>query len=371
MRTPRFPLIALGLVSALAACGRIEAPPEPIRSARTMVVGTGTADGVQEFAAEIRARHEVRLGFRVSGKMIERSAEVGKQVRKGQVLARLDPLDLRLAQDAARASTRTAEVALELAQADFKRFKDLRDQGFISTADLERREAAVRSARAQFEQAQAQAGVQGNQASYSILSATESGIVTAVDAEVGAVLSAGSSVVRVALDGPRDAVFSVPEDKVDLVRRLTGRVGAIGVKTWQSNTLIPGTVREVGAMADAVTRTFQVKVDIGQASVQLGQTASARIALPSLQGIARLPLSAVLELKGRTVVWVLDPKDSTVRARVVEVAGAEGNDVVVSKGLDPGDIVVTAGVHVLNEGQQVKQLAAARPAIAASLPAPR
>ena len=335
------------------------------------MVGRGTADGMQEFAAEIRARQEVRLGFRVPGKLIERTAEVGQKIRKGQALARLDPLDLRLAQDAARATTRSAEVALELAQADYKRFKDLRDQGFISTADLERREAGVRSARAQFEQAQAQAGVQANQASYSILSATEAGVVTAVEAEVGAVLSAGAAVVRVALDGPRDAVFSVPEDKVDLVRRLTGRSGAIGVKTWGGNTLIPGTVREVGAMADAVTRTFQVKVDIGQAGVQLGQTASARIALPSLQGIARLPLSAVLELKGQTVVWVLDPTASTVRSRAIEVAGAEGNDVVVSKGLEPGDIVVTAGVHVLTEGQRVKQLAAGTPASAVSSPAGR
>jgi len=331
-----------------------------------MVVGAGTTTGLQEFAAEIRARHEVRLGFRVSGKMIERTADVGQRVRQGQILARLDPVDLRLAQDAARASTRSAEAAFELAQADFKRFKDLRDQGFISTADLERREAGVRSARAQLEQAQAQSGVQGNQASYSALSATSSGIVTAVEAEVGAVLSAGSPVVRVAQDGPRDAVFAVPEDMVDLLRSLVGRPGAIGVKTWGSRSAMPGTVREIGASADAVTRTFLVKVDIGQANVQLGQTASASLVLPRLEGITRLPLSAVLESKGRTVVWILDAKSATVRSRAIKVAGAEGNEVVVSEGLEPGDIVVTAGVHVLTEGQKVKPLAPMAAAATAS-----
>jgi RND family efflux transporter MFP subunit len=199
--------------------------------------------------------------------------------------------------------------------------------------------------------------VQGNQASYSALSATSSGIVTAVEAEVGAVLSAGSPVVRVAQDGPRDAVFSVPEDMVDLLRSLVGRPGAIGVKTWGSRSAMPGTVREIGASADAVTRTFLVKVDIGQANVQLGQTASASLVLPRLEGITRLPLSAMLESKGRTVVWILDAKSATVRSRAIKVAGAEGNEVVVSEGLEPGDIVVTAGVHVLTEGQQVKPLA--------------
>lgn len=354
---------AVALVFVLAGCARSPAPPEPVRAVRTTTIVGETAGGTQDYAAEVRARTETRLAFRVGGKMVERRAEVGRQVRAGDVLARLDPEDLRLGQEAARAAVHAAQVNAEWAQSEFKRYQELRDQGFISGAELERREAALRSAQAQWQQASAQAGVQRNQAAYSALTAPAAGVVTAVEAEVGAVLGAGTPVLRLALDGPRDVVFAVPEDAVDALRALLGKPGAVRVRLWANESRLSGTVREIAAAADPVTRTFQVKADVAADRVRLGQTATAMVDLPRSGGVMKLPLSAVAERQGASAVWVVDRETMTVRSRSVALAGTDGNDAVVKSGVAAGDVVVTAGVHVLTEGQKVRLLAPA--------PAPR
>lgn len=319
-----------------------------------MVVDAGTTGGSHEFAAEIRARTESRLGFRVGGKLQSRSVEVGQQVKAGQLLAQLDAADLRLAQDAALAAQRAAKSSYELAQAEFKRYQDLRAQGFISALELERRETTLQAQKSQWEQANAQAAVQGNQAGYSRLTATASGVITSVDAEPGTVLAAGAPVLRLAHDGPRDAVFAVPEDGAQALRALLGRQGAVQVRLWGASDTLPATVREVSASADAATRTFLVKADLRAASLQLGQTATVMVALPQRSGVTRLPLTAVMQQQGQTAVWVLDTASMTVKVQPVVLAGADGNTVVVASGLSPGQTVVTAGVHTLTSGQKVK-----------------
>ena len=346
--------IAVALSVGMAACSRQEAVPEPVRAVRTITVGSESAGGTHEYAAEVRARTESRLGFRVGGKITRRQAELGDTVKAGQVLAQLDPQDLKLAQDASRAALAGSQSNLDWATADFKRYKDLRDQGFISSAELQRREVALRGAQAQFEQANAQAGVQGNQAAYSSLVADASGVITGIDAEPGMVVAAGAPVLRLAHDGPRDVVFSVPEDRIGDFRVLASKSAALKVRLWGSNELIDARVREVAAAADATTRTFLVKADVGQAAVKLGQTAAVLAEMPRVVGVIRLPLAAVTELQGKTSVWLLDKASMTVRPQPIQVAGADGNTVVVSGGLSPGQIVVTAGVHVLTPGQKVK-----------------
>src|SRR5881409_1421228 len=234
MTTPAL-AIAVALSVGMAACSRQEPAPEPVRAVRTMTVGSDSAGGSHEYAAEVRARTESRLGFRVGGKITRRQAELGDTVKAGQVLAQLDPQDLKLAQDASRAALAGAQSNLDWATADFKRYKDLRDQGFISSAELQRREVALRAAQAQFEQANAQAGVQGNQAAYSSLVADASGVITAIDAEPGMVMAAGAPVLRLAHDGPRDVVFSVPEDRIGDFRALASRSASLKVRLWGSN----------------------------------------------------------------------------------------------------------------------------------------
>jgi membrane fusion protein, multidrug efflux system len=361
-----------GSALALVACSPKPAVPEPVRAVRIMTVSADAAGGVKEFAGEGGgrrerkpgsrvaekiyhfARTEARLGFRVAGKMTARLAEVGQRVRLGQPLAQLDPADLKLQQESAQAALRAAKATYDFAAADFKRYEELRAQGFISAMDLERRESALKAQRAQFEQAKAQADVQGNLAAYAVLTAPGSGIVTATEAEVGAVLAAGAPVLRLAYDGPRDVAFAVPEDAVDGIRALLGRRDALRVRAWGQAAMLPATVREVAAAADPATRTFLVRADVGQAALQLGQTMTVLIDLPRRDAAARLPLTAVMRQQGQTAVWVLDPASMTVKVQPIAVAGADGNSVMVASGLQPGQQVVTAGVHTLTPGQKVK-----------------
>ncbi len=350
--------IALASIVTLAACSKTEVAPEPVRAVRTVTVSPQTAGGAYEYAGEVRARTESRLSFRVGGKMLKRSVDLGDTVKAGQLLAQLDPQDLRLGQESARAAVGSAQATFDQNAADFKRYKDLHEQGFIGAAELERRESAVKTARAQLDQAKAQANVQGNQAGYTSLLADVSGVITGVDLEPGMVAAAGTPVLRLAHDGPRDVVFAVPEDKVGLVKALAAQPGRFKVRLWgATGEPLAATIREISAAADPVSRTFLVKADIGNgasAGVRLGQTVNVSMELPQTAGVTKLPLSALREEKGRSTVWLVDRDSMTVKSQDVTLAGADGNEVVITTGLVPGQIVVTAGVHVLNPGQKVK-----------------
>ena len=352
----------LGAVAVLAACSKAAPAPEPVRAVRTQTIASDSAGATLEYAAEVRARVESRLGFRVGGKVTRRSVDLGDSVRAGQVLAQIDPQDLRLGQESAQAALAAAQANHVQARADFERYKELRAQGFIGAAELERRETTLKSAQATLDQAKAQAAVQGNQAAYAALVADAPGVITAVEAEPGQVVAAGTPIVRLAHDGPRDVVFSVPEDKQALIRPLEGKAGALRVKLWGSDTLLPATVREVAAAADPATRTFLVKADLGKVDVRLGQTATVLLDTPRISGVVKLPLSAVFEHQGESAVWRLDPQQMTVQVQKVQVAGAEGNLALIAAGVAPGQEIVTAGVHVLTPGQQVKRYGVAAPA---------
>lgn len=350
------PLLLAVLFSALmAGCSKQAAAPEPERAVRTQLVSTGTASASHEYAAEVKARVESRLSFRVSGKLLSRAVNLGDKVKAGQVLARIDAQDLKLAEAAAAAGVAAARTNRDQTAADYKRFVDLQRQGFISAAELERRESAFKAAQAQLDQAKAQADVQGNQAGYAQLIADAPGVVTGVDAEPGQVLTAGTPVVRIAQDGPRDIVFSVPEDQIARVRAAASLPGALKVRLWGSDKTSPLTLREVAAAADPATRTFLIKADVGKLDVKLGQSATVVLDLPQTAGVVKLPLTAVLQQSGKTSVWVLDGASMTVKPVAVQVAGADGNEVVIAGGLSPGQEVVVAGVHVLNPGQKVKR----------------
>jgi RND family efflux transporter MFP subunit len=350
-------LLAVSTATAalLAACSRPAPAEEPVRSVKVLTVGTGSLQSALEFSGEVRPRIESRLGFRVAGKLIKRHVELGQRVRAGQALAQLDPQDYKLATDAAQAQLGVAVTNRDLAAADFKRFKELKEQNFISGAELERREATLKAAQAQVDQAQAQLAAQRNQGAYATLQADAGGVVTAIEAEPGQVVSAGLPVVRVAQDGPRDAVFSVPEDKVAAVRPGT----AVDVRVWPGQTVLPGKVREVSASADPVTRTYLVKVGLEvkpEETPPLGATVSVLPkSLQQAEGtpVIKLPTSALRQEGASTAVWVLERASMTVRSQPVQIATADGNEAVVAGGLQPGMLVVAAGVHVLSPGQKV------------------
>lgn len=350
------PLTLFAIVSATAllmACSKPAPTEEPIRAVKVMTVGVNTFASGYEFAGEVKAKDESRLGFRVGGKIIKRQAELGQRVKAGQVLAQLDPQDYKLAADAARAQLQLAATNRDLAAADFKRFASLKEQNFISGAELERRETTLKAAQAQVDQAQSQLNVQGNQAKYAVLVADVSGIVTAIEAEPGQVVAAGTPVLRIAADGPRDVVFSVPEDKVAGIK--PGM--PVKVRGWAQDAMMQAKVREVSASADPATRTYQVKLALDtKTPPPLGATVYVLPeGLGGAQGMAviKLPTSALLQVGKTSAVWVLDKASMTIKSQAVQVATADGNEAVISSGLQPGMLVVSAGVHVLSPGQKV------------------
>ncbi|MGV3683628.1 MAG: efflux RND transporter periplasmic adaptor subunit [Acidovorax sp.] len=350
-RPSRFLLLAASAL-VLAACSQPAPPEEPVRSVKLMTVGVGALQSQVEYAGEVRARVESRLGFRVAGKIVQRQAELGQRVKAGDVLAQLDPRDYQLAADSARAQLASATTQRDLAAADYKRYQTLKDQNFISGAELERRDATLKAAQAALDQARAQLSSQGNQATYTRLVADVSGVVTGIEAEPGQVVAAGTPVVRIAQDGPRDVVFAVPEDKVAQIA-----VGSdVAVRGWSGGPEMAGKVREVAASADAATRTFQVKVAIeGKDVPALGATVYAQPKVLAHAGVVaiKLPTSALRQEGQATAVWVYDAASSTVKSQVVQIATADGNEAVVAGGLTPGMQVVSTGVHVLSPGQKV------------------
>jgi membrane fusion protein, multidrug efflux system len=346
--------VTLGVALGLAACSKPAAAPEPVRAVKVVTVGESSLTAGSEYAGEVRARVESRLGFRVAGKITQRQAEVGQRVKAGQVLAQIDPQDYQLAVAGARAQLSAALTNRDQAAADFKRFSTLKDQNFISGADLERRESTLKAAQAQLEQAQAQLANVGNQAAYTKLIAPMTGVVTAVEAETGQVVAAGAPVLRLAQEGPRDVVINVPED-----RRDTLPLGAeVRIKPWGQTAggseTLTARVREVAAAADPSTRTYAIKLGL-EAGLPLGSTVT--VTPPSLvagvQAI-KLPTTALFESKQASHVWLLDKATMTVKAQPVQVAGADGNEVVVAAGLKAGDTVVATGTHVLAPGQKVR-----------------
>ncbi len=350
----RLALVA-AVVLAAAGCSKPPAAEEPIRAVKVLTVAVDRIESGVEFAGEVRPRIEARFGFRVAGKLVQRAVEPGQRVKAGQLLAQIDAQDYLLAADAAKAQVTAAATNRNLAAAEYKRFKDLKDQNFISEAELDRRDAAVKAADAQLEQAQAQLSAQRNQSAYTKLVSDVAGVVLAVDAEAGQVVAAGQPIVRVAKDGPRDIVFSVPEDKVALI----ANGSAVSVRSWSGGGNFKGSVREIGASADPVTRTFQIKVGLeevaGQPAPALGATVYAvpqAFERKELQ-IIKLPTSALKQDGKTSAVWLLDRASMTIKSQPVVIATADGNDAVISSGLLPGMLVVSAGVHVLQQGQKV------------------
>ncbi len=340
--------VAVGLLSA---CSRPAPAPEPVRAVKLIEVGSHARPAAVEYAGDVRAQTESRLGFQVAGKVVRRWVDVGDVVRKGQVLAELDGQDYALAAQAAQAQVAAAKTQRDLAMADWQRFSALKEKGFISGVELDRRHASLQAAQAQLEQAQAQAAAQGNQRSYTRLVANAAGVVTAVQAEPGQVVAAGATVLQLAHDGPRDVVIAIPEGARDQVQ-----VGQkVQVRLWSGDDSLSGVVREVAASADPVTRTYGVKVRVqAETPPPLGATAYVRMVSEPVEGERiKLPSTAVREQAGGSVVWEFDPKTSSVHARKVVIDGVDGNDVVIAQGVQPGMQLVAAGTHVLTEGQTV------------------
>jgi membrane fusion protein, multidrug efflux system len=356
LKIPRQILLPLAVALAglsLMACTKPVEKKEDIRPVRVTEVAAQGVERSAEFSGEVKPRIESRLGFRVPGKILARKVDVGMLVKRGQLLLQLDPIDLQLAQDQARAGLKAAESNRDLAKAEKARFQELYNSKFVSKAILDAKETTFQAAQATVEQMQAALKGQGNQAAYTSLVSDVDGVVTALDAEVGQVVAAGTPVVRVAQTSEKEVQIGLPEDRVEIFRATTD----VQVRLWADpKNIMPGKIREISPVADPVTRTYSARISLPQTGkeVKLGMTAYVSFVARSASGIIKLPLSAMFQEKNITSVWVVDK--GVVQLIPVTVAGISGNDLLIGSGLQLGQKVVTAGVHVLKPGQKVKIL---------------
>src|SRR5512145_1351146 len=265
-------LAAAALAALLAGCSKQAAPTEDVRPVRTLTVEPRSTSAVAEFAGEVRPRTETRAGFQVGGRMTQRLVEVGQTVKQGQPLATIDPQDYRLAAEASEAARTSAQVDRDQQRADYQRFQDLRAKGFISQAELDRRKASLDAAEARYAQTAANARATGNQAAYAVLRAPHDAVVTAVDAEVGQVVGAGQSVIRLARTGEKEVAIGIPEQLLIPLKAAP----EITVRLWAGGAPIRGKLREIAPAADAATRTFPARITLidPPPGVELGMTAT-------------------------------------------------------------------------------------------------
>jgi multidrug efflux system membrane fusion protein len=352
--------IALPLVLALPACSKPQAPAPAARQVQTVAVTLIPDDQESSYTGDVRPRYESALGFRVPGKIVARAVDVGARVSKGQLLARLDPEDQRLGAEAARQQLMAARSDYEQAKAEVARYRDLFSKGFISAAEYDRRKWTYDTAVARLEQANAQLELNRNQTAYTQLHSDIDGVVTAVQGEVGQVVTPGQPVIKVARLEEKEVVVNVPENRLSELKGAND----VDVTLWAApGKSYEGKVREISPSADNVTRTYTVKVSVtnADAGVQLGMTANVSLKRNggSHARVARLPLTALFQQGEKPAVWVIDPKTSQVQLRPVQVGRYTQDYVTVVSGLNNGDVVVRAGVHKINPGEVVKPVAQA------------
>ncbi len=343
------------VILLLSACRQDEAPVAPeIRPVRVITVEERAAGDTVALTGTVQAQTEVNFAFRIDGRMIERNTEVGDTVTPGQLLARLNPDNEQTSLQSARAQLAAARGQLVEVRNNFERQRTLVERQLTARATFDQAVASLRTAESNVESAQASVNLAENRLSYTRLVADAGGVVTAVGAQSGEVVPAGRMIVQIAREQGRDAVFDVPATVKDAA---PGNPEITVALTTDTNVTAAGRVREVSPQADPVTGTFRVRVGLidPPAGLRLGSTVVGRMVTDSVPVIS-VPGSALVRQGEQNAVWVVDPATSTVALRDIDIDSHDAARVVVAGGLEPGDVVVTAGVQALHQGQQVRLL---------------
>jgi RND family efflux transporter MFP subunit len=344
----------IGVITAcalVAGCQQKAEAPEPIRPVLSMLVAPLEANTVA-VVGTVQAQFKTDYGFRMLGRLIARPVNIGEAVEKDQILAAVDPFAAELAVRSAQAELSTAQGQLANASATAERQRTLIETGATTKATLDSAEQSNAAAQAAVIRSQSSLTKAREQLGYTKVKAEYAGVVTAVGVQVGQVVAPGQTVVTIARPDIREAVIDVADD-------LAGAL-EIGMPLAVTLQMDPGVrangkVREIAPQSDSVTRTRRVRItlDAPPETFRLGSTITTLIAGKPARGF-RLPATAILTTDGKPSVWVIDPASKSVTRREVELVSNDDGSVDVTRGIEAGARVVTAGVHHLKEGQKVR-----------------
>ena len=343
----------IALLPLLAACDAeaVSATAEPERPVQVQRVAFDNENATREFVGVVRARYETDLGFRVAGKIVSRVVNVGDRVQAGDVVARLDPEDLKLQVESAKAELAAAASSLDQAASDLERFTSLKTQGWVSVADFDRKKATKDEAEGRLERAKRSLDLANNQLAYSDLKADADGVITATLAEPGQVVAIGQPVVRLAHRGEMEAVVALPETWLGEARSAQATVAL-----WSDpERRFKARLRELSPQADEATRTYAARFTIENPddSVALGMTATVTLSHSAEVAVAKLPLAAILNRGTGPSVYVLD-ESGALELRPVRVSSFTEDTALVTSGISNGDRIVKLGVQKLDAGQKVR-----------------
>ena len=358
-------IVATALVGAAGAftwsanASRPPAVAEPVlRPARVAEIHYRPHNHSLMLAGTVVPRIETVLGFRVAGKVISRDVDVGASVAPGQLIARIDPTDYRLAVDNARAALVSADADYARAKADLERYQALRGSAAFMPQTLDQRQSIASTALAHVDQARSQLAAAENNLAYTELKADAAGVITAVQAEVGQVLAQGQGMVKLARSEELEILVGVPEHRLKTVRETS----QVTFELWSdAGHRYAARLRELSPSADPLTRTYPARFTVidPPSFIGLGMTASLTLSKPEPGVLAEVPLGAIFQEGTRPAVWVVDKVSGAVELRPVTIARWRDDTALIASGVKDREIVATAGVHKLEPGQKVRPVLAA------------
>ena len=347
-------VLVLGFAAGLAGCkGEAAVSQESVRPVKVALIAAVSPKRTLTYSGVVRPRVESALGFRVPGKIIARTVNVGDRIEVEQTIARLDETDLKLAENAARAAVASARSRRDVASDNLERAKVLLPKAIISQAAYDTRRNELDAAAAALDAAQAQLRQAVNAVGYATLKADKAGIVTAVMGEPGQVVNAGQAVATLAESGETEVAIAIPEQ--DAARITVGQKSKVTLWAgWGVN--FDGRIREIAGQADPASRTYAVRIaiDAPPKTMRLGMTALVAITIEDETTPMVVPLTALTEEGGTPIAFVVDTASKAVRKTAVSVAGIAEDGARIASGLQPRDLIVTAGVQFLQDGMRIR-----------------
>jgi RND family efflux transporter MFP subunit len=348
--TPLALLIVLNGCNSQADTAAQTAQPRVVLAANVEAAGTQQS----AYTGVVAARTESDLGFRVSGKVIERKVDPGQHVSRGDTLLVLDIGDFELALRSAKNRVNAAQAQVRQRRDDENRYQRLANTGAVSRQIFDQSATNLRVAEAELASAQSDASQIENRRTYSMLKADGDGIITDVRVDRGQVVAEGLIVARLAHDGAREAIVNLPENQRDQASQK-----ALAFPFGAPEQAVTATLRELSASADPTTRTYRARYVLHGSAERfaLGSTITVRLQGTGQAQQTRVPIGALHDAGLGTGVWLIGA-DDTVSFAPVTVASLGQEDALLDRGVSPGQTIVALGAHLLHSGDAVRLLPA-------------